>query len=145
MDPRDNPYTPGAGTLFTDGFEDGDDAGWSVVGTLSKWTVATRGAGKVYLADSVPDLFRGLPETSRRPFVAVPVGSFDLCFGLLVPGGAGSSFHADVRPPRDAADFLRLVVADDGHVEVELVAAGTPSVVATTKVLTRRASTNRRS
>ena len=114
-------YTPGAGTLWSDNFQDGDDKGWAVVGALSKFSVADRGGSKVYLADTQADLFRGLPETSGRPFVAVPVGTVDLCFELNAAGGAGFEFRADLRPPRDDGDFFRLVVAADGHAEIRLI------------------------
>ena len=125
-------YAPGSGTLWTESFEDGNDDGWRAQGTLSKWSVVDRAGTKSYLADGREDIFRGLPETSVRPFVAVPVGSFDLCFQLTSVMFSGWSFACELRPPRDDQPFYRLTVAEDGHAEVQLDGPGGPAVVAST-------------
>lgn len=125
-------YAPGSGTLFTDGFQDGNDDGWQAIGIQSRWTVADRGGSRVYLADTAPDLFRALPESARRPSIAVPVGSVDLCLQLRPAGGTGYEFRADLRPPRDEHDFIRLLVAADGRAEVQLVTSSGPRTIAAT-------------
>ena len=125
-------YTPGSGTLWTESFEDGNDDGWRAQGTLSKWTVDDRSGVRSYLADGREDIFRGLPETSVRPFVAVPVGSFDLCFQLTSVMYSGWSFSCELRPPRDDQPFYRLTVAEDGHAEIQLDGPGGPAVLAST-------------
>ncbi len=129
--PATRAYTPGSGTLLTENFNDGNDAGWQTVGTLSKWTVANRGGSPAYVADGAADLFRGLPETSVRRLIAVPVGSVDLCFGMVAGAGPAWSMTWELRPPRDDAPFYRLAFLADGSIEARLVdAAGAETLVA---------------
>jgi hypothetical protein len=129
-------YTPGTGNLLTEGFQDGDDAGWATAGsgTLSRWAVGTRGGARVYVADGIPDALRLLPETARHDVHAVYPTSLDLCFEVVMPDAPGTSLRVDARPPRDdAPTSYRLTVTEARAIEAAWVSGATTDVIAATR------------
>ncbi len=113
-------YIPGTGSVFSENFNGPDEEGWDngLGGSASKWYRVYFHNSMTYSADGIPDLGKPALHGSAHFLHPVPSTTFSIAFYIYSEGGSGYYFYIDLEQRSCTKRFYRLMIKDDGSLEL---------------------------